>query len=172
MEANEKLAKAPQQTSIATATTSTTVYKEPHVLDRPPYINLATPFKTLDVLCESLVDFDNMKLNGVDLTEKLKKQGWETYFQRLYGPIYTFFSKEFWRFIDCDDHCIVPHVLGVKMVIIEKYISKLLNMEKTGGRRIYNINPRARYNPKKFFPLSSNKALKADPRRTRNFTRI
>lgn len=93
MEANEHLAEAPQQTSIETATTSTTIYKEPY--DRPPHINLATPFEKLEVLCESLVDFDNLKRNGVDLTEELKKQGWENYFQRLYGPIYTFLVKEF-----------------------------------------------------------------------------
>lgn len=115
------------------------------ILDRPSHINLATPFEKMEVLCESLVDFENMKRNGVDLTEDLKKQGWGNYFQRLYGPIYTFLVKVFWRFADCDDHCIVSYVLGVKMVIIEKSIAKLLDMEKTGGIRIYNINPRARY---------------------------
>ncbi|XP_050896974.1 eukaryotic translation initiation factor 4 gamma-like [Lathyrus oleraceus] len=30
-----------------------------------------------------------MKKNGADLTEELRMQGWETYFQRLYGPVYT-----------------------------------------------------------------------------------
>ncbi|XP_050902291.1 extensin-like [Lathyrus oleraceus] len=30
-----------------------------------------------------------MKRNGVDLTEELKKQGWENYFQLLYGSVYT-----------------------------------------------------------------------------------
>lgn len=110
MEATEP-ANTPQKTSIETATTSITTYKEPHVLDRPTHINLATPFDKLEFLCESLVDFDNMKLNGVDLTEELKKHGWETYFQRLYGPIYTFLVKEFWRFTNCDDHYIVSYVL-------------------------------------------------------------
>lgn len=73
-----------------------------------------------------------MKLNGVDLTKELKKQGRENYFQRLYDPICTFNVKEFWRFANCDDHCIVSYVLGVKIVIIEKCIAKLLNMKKTG----------------------------------------
>ncbi|KAI5384544.1 hypothetical protein KIW84_071520 [Lathyrus oleraceus] len=44
-----------------------------------------------------------------------------------------------------DDHYIVSYVLGVKIVITKKSITSLLNMEKTGGRRIYNINPRAKY---------------------------
>ncbi|XP_050916533.1 uncharacterized protein LOC127131663 [Lathyrus oleraceus] len=86
-----------------------------------------------------------MKRNGIDLTEELRMQGWETYFQRLYGPVYTYLVKEFWRFADADDHYIVSYVLGVKMVITEKSIASLLNMEKTGGRRIYSINPREKY---------------------------
>lgn len=93
-----------------------------------------------------------MKRNGIDLTEELKKKGWENYFQILYGPIYTYLVKEFWRFAYSDDHCIVSYVLGVKMVIIEKSIAKLLNMEKTGGRRIYNINPRAKYISQEIIP--------------------
>lgn len=79
-----------------------------------------------------LVDFDNLKENGMDLTQELENQGWANYFNRLYGPIYTFLVKEFWIFADCDNHCIVSYVLGLKTVIIEKSISKLLNMEKVG----------------------------------------
>ncbi|KAI5434087.1 hypothetical protein KIW84_021087 [Lathyrus oleraceus] len=90
-----------------TGVTTTPIYKEPHILDREPHIHLATPFEKLDVLCESLVDFENMKRNGIDLTEELNKQ--------------------------------------VKIVRTEKSIAALLSMEKDGGRRIYNINPRAKY---------------------------
>lgn len=92
-----------------------------------------------------LVDFENLKDNGMDLTPELKHQGWLIYFNRLYGPIYTNLVKGFWRFADFDDHYIFSHVLGVKVVITEKSIDALLNMEKAGGRRIYNINPRAKY---------------------------
>lgn len=42
--------------------------------------------------------------------------------------------------------------MGVKMVIIEKFIASLLNMEKTEGRRIYNINPREKYISQEFSP--------------------
>lgn len=82
-----------------------------------PHINLATPFDKLKLLCELLVHFDNLKKNGIDLTEELEKQGWGNYFKRVYGPVYTFLVKEFWRFSYCDDHCIVSYVLGVKMII-------------------------------------------------------
>lgn len=91
------------------------------------------------------MDFDNLKRNGIEITAELEKQGWGNYFQRLYGLVYTFLVKEFWRFADCDDHCIVSYVLRVKMVITEKSIAKLLDMKRTGGRMIYNINPREKY---------------------------
>lgn len=81
----------------------------------------------------------------MDLTQEIENQGWGNYFKHIYGPTYTFLVKEFWRFIDCDDQCIVSYVLGIKVVITEKSIAKLLNMEKVGGQRIYNINPREKY---------------------------
>lgn len=91
----EQIVEAPQQVTTLASTPSTTSYQEPHVLDRPPHINLVTPFEKLEVLCELLVDFDNLKRNGIDLTEELENQGWRNYFKRLYGSIYTFLVKEF-----------------------------------------------------------------------------
>lgn len=82
----------------------------------------------------------------------MENQGWGNYFQRLYGPVYTFLVKEFWRFADCDDHCIVSYVLGVKMVITEKSIAKLMNMETVGCRRIYNINHMEKYMSHEIIP--------------------
>ncbi|XP_050896109.1 uncharacterized protein LOC127102823 [Lathyrus oleraceus] len=145
MNSTEQAPSSSHQNPAVTGVVSTPIYKEPHILDREPHIHLATPFEKLEVMCETLVDFDSMRRNGVDLTDELKKQGWENYFQRLYGPVYTNLVKEFWRFADADDHYIVSYVLGVKIVITEKSIAALLGMEKTGGRRIYNINPRVKY---------------------------
>ncbi|KAI5435958.1 hypothetical protein KIW84_022401 [Lathyrus oleraceus] len=132
------------QTPTVISVTTTPVYKEPHILDREQHIHLSTPFEGLDVLCESLVDFENLRRNGVDLTEDLRKQGWENYFDRLYGPIYPLLVKEFWRCADADDQFIVSFVLGVKIVITEGSIASLLNMESSGGKRIYNIPPRSK----------------------------
>lgn len=80
MESTEQPSTSSQQTTTTTATISTPIYKEPHILDLPSHINLATPFDKLEVLCESLVDFENMKRNEIDLTEEIRKQGWENYF--------------------------------------------------------------------------------------------
>jgi hypothetical protein len=109
------------------------------------------------------VDFDNMRRNGIDLTDELRNQGWETYFKRLYGPVYTNLVKEFWRFADADDHFIVSYVLGVKMVITEKSIAALLGMEKDGGRRIYNINPREKYMSHEINPTISKQNAEGNP---------
>lgn len=99
-----------------------------------------------------MVDFDNLEKNGIDLTEELENQGLENYFKRLYRPVYIFLVKEFWRFADCDDHCIVSYVLGIKTVITEKSIAKLLDMENDGEKRIYNINPMAKYMSEEVVP--------------------
>ena len=60
--------------------------------------------------------------------------------------------KELWRFADSDDHYIISYVLGVKTVITEKSIAKLLDMEIVVGRRIYNINPREKYMSQEVIP--------------------
>lgn len=99
-----------------------------------------------------LVDFEKFKDDGMDLTPELKNKGRLIYFNRLYGPIYTNLVKELWRFVDCDDHYMISHVLGVKVVITEKSIATLLNMEKNEFRRIYNINPRAKYRSQEIIP--------------------
>lgn len=70
----------------------------------------------------------------MDLPPELENQGWLNYFNRLYGPIYSNWVKEFWRIADCDDHYIVYHVLGIKMVITEKSIYALLNMARARGK--------------------------------------
>ena len=95
MNSTEQTPISSQQTTTTIGVVSTPIYREPHILDREPHIHLATPFEKLEVLCESLVDFENMKKNGVDLTEELRMQGWETYFQCLYGHVSTNLVKEF-----------------------------------------------------------------------------
>lgn len=42
-----------------------------------PKISLSTPVIDLEVLCESVVGFENLKLNGFNLTNDVASQGWE-----------------------------------------------------------------------------------------------
>lgn len=78
MNAIEKQLEASQQVVTQTATPSTTTYQEPHVIDRPPHITLATPFEKHEVLSELLVDFDNLKKNGMDLHKSWRTKGGKT----------------------------------------------------------------------------------------------
>ena len=71
----EQQVESSQQVATQNVAPSTTSYQEPHVLDRPPHVNLATPFENLEVLCELLIDFDNLKTNGMDLTQELETKG-------------------------------------------------------------------------------------------------
>ena len=53
-----------------------------------PFRTLLTPVKNLEVLSELIVDFSSLKENGFDLTEEVRAQGWERYFDRLVGPTF------------------------------------------------------------------------------------
>ena len=60
-----------------------------------PFRTLLTPVKNLEVLSELIIDFNSLKENGFDLTEEIRAQGWERYFDRLVGPTFPILVKEF-----------------------------------------------------------------------------
>ena len=90
----------------------------------------------LQVLKELRVDFDNLAQNNLDLRVEMVAQGWENYFARLHGPTYDLLIKELWRQAECDDHHVVSHVLGRKIVITEESIAQLLGLAQSEGLRI------------------------------------
>lgn len=51
-------------------------------------ISLSTPVDELEVLFETIVDFDNLKKNGFDLSIDVATHGWEVYFNKLKGSVY------------------------------------------------------------------------------------
>lgn len=109
----------------------------------------------LTVLSELRVDFENMRANGFDLWEEVVFQGWEYYFARLHGPVYTHLVKDFWKQAEADNYYIVSHVLGKKVVITERNIAQLLGLEHRAGIRIVgrdNKSPfvRGKVNPEIF----------------------
>lgn len=65
------------------------------MMEEIPKISLSTPVTKLEVLCESILDFENLKLNGFDLTSDVVTQGWEDFFNRLKGPVYSALVKYF-----------------------------------------------------------------------------
>lgn len=69
------------------------------VFSEVPYetleLTLTAPANELEVLCELMVDFENLKDNGFDLLSVVKIQGWEKYFDRLQGPVLFYLVREF-----------------------------------------------------------------------------
>lgn len=58
-------------------------------------ITLSTSAKNLEMMCELLVEFDNMKDN-IDLLTFVKFQVWELFFNRIRGGIFNHLVREFW----------------------------------------------------------------------------
>src|ERR1044072_4183088 len=113
-------------TSIAIATLPSPVRKainmalhKHHITRRPAHIHCNLKSEDLQVLKELRVDFKNLAQNNLDLRVEMVAQGWENYFARLHWPTYDLLIKELWRQAECDDHHVVSHVLGRKIVITE-----------------------------------------------------
>lgn len=65
------------------------------VLEGIPELTLHTPVNELMLLCETIVDFKNLKENDFDFSETLELQGWKNLFERLTGPVYPVLVKQF-----------------------------------------------------------------------------
>src|ERR1044072_1197409 len=112
---------------------------EEHITKHEAHVHCSFHANTLQVLKEYRVDFDNIAQNSADLDLRTEviSQGWENYFARLHGPVYELLVKEFWRFAVCDNHYVVSHVLGRKVIITEKSIAELLGLPHRQGLRVH-----------------------------------
>src|SRR3954462_3161948 len=100
------------------------------------YVPLKTcmiPTDELDVLCESAVDFNNLRANGFLCDVRILEQGWSKYLDRLVGPIYPELVKDFWVHATVTPTAIISFVLGQEVVITEKLIRKLYNLNDEEG---------------------------------------
>ena len=96
---------------------------------------LLTPIDSLEVLCELIVDFINMKENGYDLTPDVEFQGWTKYFDRLISPVFPKLVKEFWIHATTSNHQVTSYVIGKKTIITEDLIGKLIGHDGDSIRR-------------------------------------
>ncbi|MCI22961.1 hypothetical protein A2U01_0044139, partial [Trifolium medium] len=44
-----------------------------------------------------MADFKNLEANGFNIRTQAVFHGWETYFDRLKGPVYPCLVKDFWK---------------------------------------------------------------------------
>src|SRR3954471_2590690 len=106
------------------------------LLSKYEYAPLKTcliPTKELEVLCESVVDINNLKSNGFQCDARILEQGWSNYLDRLVGPIYPDLVKDLWVHATVTPTAIISFVLGHEVVVIEKLIRKLYNLEDEEG---------------------------------------
>lgn len=68
-----------------------------NIIDKGLYeISLSTLVTNLEVICESIVDFENLNTNRFDLSLEVTAQKWEVFFNRLKGLVYSTLVKKFW----------------------------------------------------------------------------
>lgn len=97
-------------------------------------LTIHTPVNELMVLCETIIDFKNLKENGFDFTETLGLQGWKTFFERLTSSIYLVLVKQFWVHATVEKETIPSYVMNRKIVITEKSIVDLISHDGKGKR--------------------------------------
>src|SRR3954466_8617910 len=106
------------------------------LLSKDEYAPLKTcliPTKELEVLCESAVDINNLKANGFQCDARILEQGWSKYLDRLVGPIYPELVKDLWVHATVTPTAIISFMLGHEVVITEKLIRKLYNLDDEEG---------------------------------------
>src|SRR4051812_9352901 len=106
------------------------------LLSKYEYAPLKTcliPTKELEVLCESAVNINNLKANGFQCDARIFEQGWSKYLGRLVGPIYPELVKDLWVHATVTPTAIISFVLGHEVVITEKLIRKLYNLDDEEG---------------------------------------
>lgn len=85
-----------------------------------------------------MVDFENLKDNGFDLLDAVKIQGWEKFFYRLQGHVLFHLVREFWTHAKISIFQLTSFILGKKIVITKKLISKLIRHDGS-GKRCYQV---------------------------------
>src|SRR4051812_2054729 len=98
-----------------------------------PFKTCSIPTSEMEVLCESSVDLENLKVHGFKPDAKTMAQGWSNYLDRLVGPIYPTLVKDFWAHATVTPTAMISFMLGHEVVITEKLISKLYNLDDEEG---------------------------------------
>ena len=113
------MASSSNLTSSIQRTESTEQYEE-------PFRTLLTPIDNLEVLSGLIVDSESLQENGFNLSEEVKAQGWNRYFDRLLGPFFPRLVKELWIHATALNHQVTSFVMGENIVIFEDLIGQLI----------------------------------------------
>ncbi|XP_050889238.1 uncharacterized protein LOC127094448 [Lathyrus oleraceus] len=108
------------------------------VIEGLPEITLNTFVDELMVLCETIVNFKNLKDNDFDFSETMEFQGWKALFERLNGPVYLVLVKQLWIHATATKDTITSFVMNKKIAVMEKFIANLISHNGC-GKRVCNV---------------------------------
>ncbi|XP_058741263.1 uncharacterized protein LOC131613627 [Vicia villosa] len=91
------------------------------------------PLNELEVICEMMVDFDNLEAHDIHLKDAMTFQGWQAFFYGLCGPVYLDMVKEFWVHATVMPKAILSIVHGERISITRNLLRKLFGLETVEG---------------------------------------
>src|SRR3954466_15516668 len=98
-----------------------------------PVFACSIPKNELEVLCELMVDFDNIEEHQFHLTEDIIFQGWTSLFAEFVGPVYPDLVKEFWAHAVVAPKAILSFVHGKFIVITENILRVMFDLKNPEG---------------------------------------
>ncbi|XP_058744262.1 uncharacterized protein LOC131616833 [Vicia villosa] len=98
-----------------------------------PLKTCSIPHDELEVLCETMVDFEKLLEHDFKTKAAMLVQGWSNYFERLVGPVYPLLVMDFWTHAIVTPTAIISFVLGHEVVVTEKIIRKLYGLDDSDG---------------------------------------
>src|SRR4051812_39938975 len=98
-----------------------------------PVVACSIPKDELEVLCELMVDFDNLEENQFHLKEDIIFQGWTSLFAEFVGPVYPDLVKEFWTHAVVAPKSILSFVHGKFVVVTENILRVMFDLRNAEG---------------------------------------
>src|SRR3954464_13520916 len=98
-----------------------------------PVIACSIAKDDLEVLCELMVDFDNLEENQFHLKEDIIFQGWTSLFAEFVGPVYPDLVKEFWVHAVVAPKAILSFVHGKSVVVTENILRTMFDLKNPEG---------------------------------------
>src|SRR3954465_6488833 len=102
-------------------------------LQLTPVIACSIPKDKLEVLCELMVDFDNIEEHQFHLKEDIIFQRWTSLFAEFCGPVCPDLVKEFWVHAVVAPKSILSFVHGKFMVITENILRMMFDLKDPEG---------------------------------------
>src|SRR3954465_9682987 len=101
------------------------------------------PKDELEVICELMVDFDNIEEHQYNLKEDVIFQGWTSLFAEFCGPVYPDLVKEFWVHAVVAPKSILSFVHGKFVVVTENILRTMFDLRKPKG--VHEVHQRAEW---------------------------